>query len=121
MANTPLIEGSILTDVKKLLGIAEEYEVFDPDILMYINSALVSLNQSGDGRETPFRVEDKNNKWSEITTEPFVDMIKTYLWARVKTYFDPPPTSYAATALNEQIREMEWRLNVASDGRIYAS
>ena len=33
---------SILTSIKKLLGIAEEYEHFDPDIVMYINSAFSS-------------------------------------------------------------------------------
>ena len=36
---------SILTSIKKLLGIAEEYEHFDPDIVMYINSAFSVLTQ----------------------------------------------------------------------------
>ena len=35
---------SILTSIKKLLGIAEEYEHFDPDIVMYINSAFSVRN-----------------------------------------------------------------------------
>lgn len=34
---------SILTSVKKLLGIDESYEHFDADIIMHINSALVIL------------------------------------------------------------------------------
>ena len=29
---------SILTSIKKLLGIDEEYENFDPEIIMHINS-----------------------------------------------------------------------------------
>ena len=49
---------SILTSIKKLLGIAEEYEHFDPDIVMYINSAFSVLTQLGVGPEEGFRIED---------------------------------------------------------------
>lgn len=47
---------SILTSIKKLLGIAEEYEHFDPDIVMYINSAFSVLTQLGVGPEEGFRI-----------------------------------------------------------------
>lgn len=40
---------SILTSVKKLLGIAEECTDFDADIIMYINMALFALVQMGVG------------------------------------------------------------------------
>lgn len=38
---------SILTSVKKLLGLPADYEAFDPDIIMYINTVLMILSQMG--------------------------------------------------------------------------
>lgn len=42
---------SILTSIKKLLGITEEYEHFDPDIIMHINSVFSVLTQLGSTKE----------------------------------------------------------------------
>ena len=36
---------SILTSIKKMLGITEEYEHFDQDIIMHINAVFMILNQ----------------------------------------------------------------------------
>ena len=36
---------SILTSIKKLLGITEEYENFDHDIIMHISSGFMIFNQ----------------------------------------------------------------------------
>lgn len=40
---------SILTSIKKLLGIDENYKHFDPDLVMHINSVLSILMQIGVG------------------------------------------------------------------------
>jgi len=71
---------SILTSIKKLLGIAEEYEHFDPDIVMYINSAFSVLTQLGVGPEEGFRIEDASKTWSEfLYDDPRLEFVKTYL------------------------------------------
>ena len=47
---------SILTSVKKLLGLAEGYTAFDADLIMHINSVLMILNQMGVGPEKTFAI-----------------------------------------------------------------
>ena len=104
---------SILTSIKKLLGIAEEYEHFDPDIIMHINSVFMVLNQLGVGPSEGFRIEDKSATWDEyITEEDNLDAVKTYMNLKVKLLFDPPLSAAVREATNQMINELEWRLNV---------
>lgn len=103
---------SILTSVKKTLGLDETYEVFDPDILMHINTSFATLNQLGVGPADGFRIEDKTAMWDALLgTDLRYDNVKTYVFLRVKSLFDPPTTSFALEAMKEQIRELEWRIN----------
>ena len=95
---------SILTSIKKLLGIAEEYEHFDPDIVMYINSAFSVLTQLGVGPEEGFRIEDAS-----------LEFVKTFIYLKVRLAFDPPLSSAVMEAINRQISELEWRINVTVD------
>lgn len=70
---------SILTSIKKLLGITEEYEHFDVDIIMYINSAFSVLTQLGVGPEEGFRIEDAGAVWSDfLYDDPRLEMVRTY-------------------------------------------
>lgn len=110
---------SILTSIKKLLGITEEYEYFDADILMHINMAFMVLYQLGVGPKTCFSIEDKSATWSDFL-EDATDLagVKTYIYQKVKLVFDPPQSSAAMEALKQSIAELEWRLNVAVDPRI---
>ena len=50
---------SILTSVKKMLGIAEEYDHFDADLIMHINSVLTILGQLGVGPAERFFIPCK--------------------------------------------------------------
>ena len=43
---------SILTSIKKLLGIAEDYTQFDVDLIIHINTVLSILGQIGVGDES---------------------------------------------------------------------
>lgn len=104
---------SILTSVKKNLGVAESQVAFDPDILMYINGALSTLNQLGIGPDEGFRVEDDSETWDDfLGDDPNWDDVRIYVTLRVKMLFDPPPTSFAQQAFKEQIEELAVRLNV---------
>lgn len=108
---------SILTDIKKLLGIAEDYNEFDTDIKIHINSAFSILNQLGLGTDDTFSISDSTATWSDFlgNNHKFLEMVKTYIYLKVKVVFDPPVSSYVLTAYNEQIKELEWRINVAVD------
>lgn len=108
---------SILTTVKKSCNIAEEYEVFDTDIIMHINSVFMILNQIGVGPEAGFRIEDKYNAWSEfIPAEDLrFEAVKTYICSKVRLMFDPPSSSIVTECLKQIIAECEWRLNLAAE------
>jgi len=108
------MEPSILNSTKKVLGIAEDYTVFDVDVTMHINTALSTLTQLGVGPTEGFTVEDAGDEW-----EDFVDpddhqfnAVKSYVYLKVRMLFDPPSTSYLIAAQQKQIEELEWRLNV---------
>lgn len=108
---------SILTLTKKALGIPEAYDVFDSDILMQINAVFSSLHSLGIGPDAGFYVEDAEKKWSDfILDEKHINSVKALMVMKVKLAFDPPPTSFGIDALERQIREYEWRLNVHVDG-----
>lgn len=108
---------SILTSIKKLLGIAEEYEHFDVDIIMHINSAFSVLTQLGVGPEEGFRIEDAGTEWSDfLYDDPRLEMVRTYVYLKVKLVFDTTSSSSAVIeSINRQIQELEWRINVTVD------
>lgn len=109
------MEDSILNSIKELLGMTEEYKVFDRQIIIHINTVLRILNQLGVGSNT-FRVVDESNVWSDFLLEQDnLDDVKDYVFLRVKILFDPPSVSSVLEAYKETIRELEWRLNVAVD------
>lgn len=107
---------SILTSIKKLLGIAEEYTQFDDDIIMHINTVFLNLTQLGVGPEEGFLIEDDTADWEDfIDDNAQLQAVKTYVYLKVKLLFDPPLSSSVIEAMNRQIAELEWRLNVAVD------
>ena len=106
---------SILTSIKKLLGITEEYTHFDADIIMHINSVFMVLNQLGVGPTAGFFIEDESTTWDEFLGDPTeLQLVKTYMYMKVRMMFDPP-TGGVLNSMKEQINEFEWRLNVAVD------
>lgn len=107
---------SILTSIKKLLGITEEYTHFDADIIMHINSVFMILNQMGVGPSEGFVIEDKSMYWEDFIEDPTqLQAVKSYMYMKVKLLFDPPLSSAVMEAMNRTISEFEWRLNVAVD------
>lgn len=107
---------SILTSVKKMLGIAEEYAHFDSDIIMHINSVFAILTQLGVGPKEGFFIEDDTTSWSDfIQSNSLLNQVKSYMYLKVKLLFDPPPSSSVIESTNRLISELEWRINVAVD------
>lgn len=107
---------SILTSIKKLLGIPEEIEDFDTDISMHINSVFLTLNEIGVGPSDGFYIEDKNTQWTDFIDEGIVlNSVKSYMYLKVRLLFDPPNNSTTIESINRQISEFEWRIMVAVD------
>ena len=107
---------SILTSIKKLLGITEDCEDFDSDLIMHINSVFMILTQMGVGPKTGFRIEDKSDEWIDFTSDDLtIESVKTYMHLKVKLVFDPPLSSTVVDCMKQMISELEWRLNVAVD------
>ena len=107
---------SILTSIKKLLGITEEYDQFDPDIIMHINSVFMILTQLGIGPAEGFSIEDDTSIWSDFIKDANkIEAVKSYIYLKVKLLFDPPLSSAVIDSTNRLINELEWRLNVAAE------
>lgn len=107
---------SILTSIKKLLGIDEQYEHFDSDIVMHINSAFMILTQIGVGPSEGFSIKDKTSVWTDFIQDiNKVESVRSYVYLKVKLIFDPPSSSYVLEAMKRMSEELEWRLNVISD------
>jgi len=105
---------SILTSIKKMLGITEEYEHFDADLIIHINSAFFILHQLGLGDEL-FKITSSDEMWEDFI-EPLhginLEGVKTYIYERVRLVFDPPTNSSLFNAYKEDIKEFEWRLQI---------
>lgn len=107
---------SILTSIKKLLGIEEDYTQFDTDIIIHINSALAVLTQLGVGPSGGFLIENKNALWTDfVYGTNNLEMIKSYVYLKVRLLFDPPTSSAVMEAMNRSVSELEWRINVTVD------
>lgn len=102
---------SILTTIKKLLGITKEYTHFDVDITVLINTYLVTLNQLGVGPEKPAVITGDLETWFGIFGEiEELEAVKSYLYFKVKLAFDPPSQSSLLEAIKRSVDELEWRL-----------
>lgn len=108
---------SILTSIKKMLGITAAYDHYDADIIMHINDAFSVLNQLGVGPANGFFIEDDSAVWSDFTEDVNkIHTVKTYIFRKVKIVFDPASLGSATLAAYErQIQEQEWRLNVTAE------
>lgn len=106
---------SILDSTKKILGISPEYTAFDLDIVTHINTVFTTLEQLGVGPVGGFMIEDASPVWGDyfLGDDKRLNGVKTYIYLRVRLMFDPPTNSFAMNSLQEQVRELEWRLNVA--------
>lgn len=108
---------SILTTTKELSGVMEDYEHFDKDIIMYINSVFLVLKQLGVGPKDGFVIEDDGATWTEFLPDNKVlrEATKAFMGAKVRLQFDPPTSSALLDALNRTISEYEWRLNIEAE------
>lgn len=108
---------SILNSIKKMLGIEPDYEHFDQELVMHINSFFMIVHQLGVGpQKKPFRIKGKDETWDDFSVNvDLVEAVKDYLYIRVRLVFDPPANSFVVTEFVNTYKELEWRMNVQVD------
>ena len=107
---------SILTSIKKMLGIESDYTHFDADLIVFINSALGVLHQLGVGPQgAPYVITGDTQLWSDFIQDNQIETVKSYVFAKVKLLFDPPTTSFVLSSYQDLIKEFEWRCNVNAE------
>lgn len=111
------VEDSILKSIRKLIGgIDADEGPFDTDLIIHINTVLQTLNQLGCGKEN-FMVTGNDETWSDFLGGPTIilNWVKTYVYLKVRLYFDPPSSGTLMQAMKEQADELEWRINCHVD------
>ena len=112
-----LLQSSILNTIKQMLGIDETFNGFDPEIIIDINSALMTLHQIGIGPSDGFQITSESEVWHNITSDVSqLNGIKTYIYLKTRLLFDPPSNSFLVQSMEKQTQELEWRLNVNAEG-----
>lgn len=107
---------SILKSIKKLLGIAEDQTNFDVDLIIHINSVFMTLNQLGVGPSEGYAITDDLARWDNfISDEINLNLVKTYMYLKVKLLFDPPLSSSVLESMERMANEFEWRLKVRAE------
>ena len=110
------MQDSILMTIRKLVCGDPYADHFDNDLIVHINACFSILNQLGVGPENGFVVTDETQSWSSYSdNDRILNMVKTYITLKVRVIFDPPLTSSVLEAMNKEISQLEWRLNVAVD------
>lgn len=110
------MEDSILLSVKKKLGIADEDDGFDTDIIIDINSVFGILTQLGVGPKEGYSISDNSATWSDyLQDNTLLEMVKTYMYLKVRMIFDTPTSGSMNSAHEQLIAELEWRINVMVD------
>jgi len=107
---------SILTSIKSLLGIQEDMTNFDQDIMIHINTVFFQLEQIGVNPGTYFSIVDKTATWESYTlTNLNLQIIKSYMYFKVRLMFDPPISGSLVELMKTQVAELEWRIMISVD------
>lgn len=110
---------SILSDIKKAIGLMPEYDAFDQTLIMHINSVFMILAQMGVGDKKGFRLTTGEEMWTDFLPEDYenFESIKSYIALKVRLLFDPPSSSVHKQAIDDLIKELEWRLNFEAESK----
>lgn len=106
------MEESILITIKKMVGLDESFTTFDLDIIAYINTVFVVLNQLGVGPSKVFSIVDAEDTWSDFGEYEYIEMVKSYIAKKVQLMFDPPTSGVLVEAIKNKISEDEFRLSM---------
>lgn len=113
----PEVSDSILQSTKLHLGIDPSYDAFDLDVIVSINTVFAVLEQLGVGPVGGFSISDGTAVWTDYLTssDPRLEPVKTYMWLKTKSIFDPSTSSTVNEANNNILQELEFRLGITAD------
>ena len=107
---------SILVTIKKMLGMEANYTHFDTDVIVNINTAIMTLTQLGVGPPNGYYIAGSEDAWLDFIADATdLEGIKSYIYLKVRLLFDPPTSAFVLTAMENQIKELEWRIRVNSE------
>lgn len=107
---------SILESVKKTLGIEPDDTAFNDELIIHINSVFMILQQLGIGPAVGFSISGSAETWSQFVPDAsHTELVRSYMYSKVRLLFDPPQNSALLEAMKEQISEFEWRLAVKGE------
>lgn len=109
---------SILNTIKKMLGLELDYDAFDTDIIVNINSVMMGLTQIGIGPIDGFAVTGVYETWSDFLGTTSAHAVKSFIYLKVKIMFDPPSSSFVLDAITKQASEFEWRLAAKAELKV---
>ena len=102
---------SILISIKKYLGLDAEYDHFDPDVIMCVNTVFGILNQLGVGPTLGFQITGDSETWTDFLGDRNdLATVKSFVYMKVKLMFDPPSNSFLIDSTNKILSELEWRI-----------
>lgn len=113
------MESSILNDIKKMLGLPPDYTPFDQEIIIFINTVLATIHQLGHG-DSAYAITSAEDTWSDFLGEDSanLELVKTYVFLKVRLLFDPPASSSILQAFTELAKEYEWRVYMEVDKKL---
>lgn len=107
-----MVTESILDSIKNMLGINEEDTNFDRELIIYVNGALMIMSQLGVGADG-YLISGRENTWKDfIGDREDLELVKSAVYLRVRLIFDPPQNSFLVDAINKQIAEYDWRIEI---------
>jgi len=110
------IRDSILKSTKAMLGIIQDYDIFDEQLIMLINTQFSTLHQLGVGPDEGFSITGDDETWTDyMGSSKLLNLVITFVHLNVRLLFDPPTNSYAVDAMRKAIDEYTWRINVFVD------
>lgn len=107
-----MVTESILDSIKNMLGINEEDTNFDRELIIYINGALMIMSQLGVGTDG-YLISGRDDTWEDFMGDrEDLELVKSAVYLRVRLIFDPPQNSFLVDAINKQIVEYDWRIEI---------
>lgn len=114
------MDESILKTIRSSILGDEESEEFDDDLLLHINSSILTLRQNGITNN--IMVKGVDETWEDLKDEnknnEYFNQVPQFISLNTRILFDPPPPSNVEF-YNNRIDELLWRLKVAYEEEQY--
>ena len=101
----------ILASVKRICSIADPDTSFDNELILYTNTVLMEIMQEWYGMDHAFKVVDGTETWDQVLGEDTdYEGVKELVGLKVRLMFDTPTSGSVMQAIQDQIKNLEWRM-----------